>query len=192
MSDCSKIIRTTALVLIAAFSLNEISWAAPALTVSTPISKTMPKIGISPVHGRVRELYKGKQPQLLIHIQDAHANLGAQKNISAILDQLAREHGVEHVFVEGGTRDDSLDFLRPLAPPHVREDIKHQLGIAIHAYHQAHRALPNRRLTTYEGTEVAGSFTLTGTPLTSPEFIITVWAPALTAASKGGRKYSRR
>ncbi|MFH2144972.1 MAG: hypothetical protein ABII75_02975, partial [Candidatus Omnitrophota bacterium] len=51
--------------------------------------------------GRVKEIYKGTNEQVIVHIQDAHCNYEAQTNIANILDLLVTEYGLTVAGVEG-------------------------------------------------------------------------------------------
>ena len=61
--------------------------------------------------------------QTIIHIQDAHCNYEAQKNMAHLLDYLAREHKLRLIMVEGGSGNVSLSFMRGYADRNSREDI---------------------------------------------------------------------
>ncbi|MEI8344473.1 MAG: hypothetical protein WCG06_00195, partial [Candidatus Omnitrophota bacterium] len=119
----SPTIRWISMALILTFCATDLAWANPADLQSAFSSNLWidpSKLRVGAEHGRVSETAKGDSPYGLVHIQDAHTNPGAQKNIVAILERLIREHGVKTVFIEGGTKDDSLAFLKPLAPEAVR------------------------------------------------------------------------
>lgn len=78
---------------------------------------------ISSSAASVTDAYRGASEKLVIHIQDAHTNLGAQKNLAKILDEIIQQYGVDLVFVEGGTGNDSLSFLRGYAGSGVRKRV---------------------------------------------------------------------
>lgn len=119
-------LKTISLFLIAGFLVHDVAWAAPEIS-AIAVTLTAPKITeirFPEDTAKVSETHSaGGGARLLIHIQDAHANLGAQRNIAKALDELITRHKVSTVFVEGGTRDDSLTYLRPLAPKPVRERV---------------------------------------------------------------------
>lgn len=118
-----KTLKVISAALIFSFGLQEFSWALPEISTLIPSIGVFSKITVPLAYGRVREYQNGSSPKFLIHIQDAHTNLGAQRNIAAILEELIVECGVHSVFIEGGTRDDSLDFLRPHGPPGKRKQV---------------------------------------------------------------------
>jgi hypothetical protein len=72
-------------------------------------------------HALISDHFQGSSGKLLIHIQDAHTNFSAQKNLAAFLESLIQHYGVDLVFVEGGTGNDSLSFLREYASPQTRK-----------------------------------------------------------------------
>ncbi len=59
----------------------------------------------------------------IIHIQDAHCNYEAQKNMSQILDYLVKEDNLKLIMVEGGSGDVSLSFLRGYADEKARAEV---------------------------------------------------------------------
>ena len=75
---------------------------------------------VSAAAASVNDSHRGTSGKVLIHIQDAHTNLSAQKNLATILDEIITQYGVDLVFVEGGTGNDSLSFLREYAEPETR------------------------------------------------------------------------
>ncbi|GEM_PF-4518918 len=122
-------LRTIALTLVASFLVSDISHAAPGLDFSlfSGDLAANPSLLKFPLQtAKISEIYSakgGKTPKLLIHIQDAHTNFSAQENISKVLEDLASRYKVKTIFVEGGTGDDSLSFIRPLAPKKTRERV---------------------------------------------------------------------
>ena len=67
-------------------------------------------------HVTVQEMHTGTNGRLIIHIQDAHANLSGQQSLSKALDQILTKYDLKLVLVEGSARDSSLDEIRKLAP----------------------------------------------------------------------------
>jgi len=64
-------------------------------------------IDISKEAGRIITRHEAAGPKTVFHIQDAHCNYEAQINISRILEELIRHHGVDLVAVEGA--DEIID-----------------------------------------------------------------------------------
>jgi hypothetical protein len=75
----------------------------------------------------LRELYHGDKGALIIHVQDAHANLSGQENLARTLDLLMKKYGVSLVLVEGGSVDGTLDPLKKLVSPAVCKRIAKSL-----------------------------------------------------------------
>ncbi len=67
-------------------------------------------------HVTVQEMHAGTNGRLIIHIQDAHANLSGQQSLSKALDRILTQYDLKLVLVEGSARDSSLDEIRKLAP----------------------------------------------------------------------------
>ncbi len=55
--------------------------------------------------GKVKKIHQGTRPEFIIHIQDAHANEEAQKNISNIIDFFHQKYGLDQINVEGASGD---------------------------------------------------------------------------------------
>jgi hypothetical protein len=63
--------------------------------------------------GRVTELRQGpKDGPVVIHIQEAHANYDAQKNIQNILEHLSENYGVKLVLLEGAGNKLQSEFFK--------------------------------------------------------------------------------
>lgn len=67
-------------------------------------------IYVSETFGSVEAAYQGKDNRLVIHIQDAHTDAKAQESITAILERLSDNYGIDSVWIEGadGVVDTSL------------------------------------------------------------------------------------
>ncbi|MBI3252587.1 MAG: hypothetical protein HYZ52_04655 [Candidatus Omnitrophica bacterium] len=135
-SRYSMFLKSVALTLAVTFFVSDISHAAPALSLAPRDIVHNPSfLKIPSSIGHVQDVYKsttranGRLPAgqagspLLIHIQDAHTNLGAEENLSKVLEELIQKYKVKTIFIEGGTRDDSLTRLRPLASKAARERV---------------------------------------------------------------------
>ncbi|MBI1953347.1 MAG: hypothetical protein HYS41_04405 [Candidatus Omnitrophica bacterium] len=86
----------------------------------TPL--TLDNLRVPTQHGSLKESFAAKEP-IVIHIQDAHANYEAQKHLSGILEHLILHHGLSLVLVEGGSRNDSLSYMRTYAPLEKRKSV---------------------------------------------------------------------
>ena len=51
--------------------------------------------------GSIKDIYKGSSKEVIVHIQDAHANYEAQGNIANIIDLLVEEYGLNVAGIEG-------------------------------------------------------------------------------------------
>ena len=97
----------------------------PALEETAPIEQTpltLENLRIPVQHGSLKESYAAREP-ILIHIQDAHANYEAQKHLAGILEYLIKAHGLGLILVEGGSRNDSLSYMRSYAPLEKRRQV---------------------------------------------------------------------
>ncbi|MBU4304577.1 MAG: hypothetical protein KJ893_02975 [Candidatus Omnitrophica bacterium] len=59
------------------------------------------ELAVSSSYGRIKEIYKGTSAEVIVHIQDAHANYEAQTNIGNILDLLVQDYGLRVAGIEG-------------------------------------------------------------------------------------------
>ncbi|MBU3759672.1 MAG: hypothetical protein FGM27_07065, partial [Candidatus Omnitrophica bacterium] len=51
--------------------------------------------------GQIKRNFQGSRDRIMIHVQDAHANTEAQKNIASVLDYFVKEHGLKLISLEG-------------------------------------------------------------------------------------------
>ena len=65
----------------------------------------------------------GGHAATIIHIQEAHADYEAQKNLIGILKRLIADHGLKLILVEGGQGDVGLEHLRRHASPQTRTSV---------------------------------------------------------------------
>src|SRR5690349_16416318 len=96
-------LRLTSASLAFLFSAQTLLSAAPAYPV---LGKGyFPELSIPESFGTVESVFKPKSPSgkpFVIHIQDAHAQPAAQRNIRNLLQYLHDKHQVRHVAVEAG------------------------------------------------------------------------------------------
>ncbi len=83
---------------------------------------TLENLRIPVEYGTLKETHAAREP-IIIHIQDAHANYEAQKHLAGILEYLIKAHGLGLVLVEGGSRNDSLSYMRTYAPMEKRKQV---------------------------------------------------------------------
>lgn len=108
---------------------------APATPEQTsPIPKIqgyLEKIRVPESFGSIKEIYNAydhpqsalPKNQVIVHIQDAHVNYEAQKNIANIIELLVKEHQLKLVLVEGGIGNVSLSYLRAYADKERRQKV---------------------------------------------------------------------
>jgi len=71
-------------------------------------------------YGSVIESNKGTNGKLILHIQDAHVNYEAQKNIAAIAEYLIKNYNVNLILREGVSTDKNFAYLREKASLEAR------------------------------------------------------------------------
>ncbi len=111
--------------IFSSFTFLPQSYAKTAEPKTQTLAKKIPlakDISIPEDLGRISKSYTSATPNapLIIHIQDLHTNYEAQKKLSKTIEHLARTYGVSLILVEGGSRSDSLTFLRTYAPKDIR------------------------------------------------------------------------
>ena len=113
---------------------------APPQKASDAVEETSPKptepakplasvddLTIPIQHGSIKESYTSHPGDpIIIHIQDAHANYEAQKHLAHILEHLIQRNALSLVLVEGGSRNDSLSYMRTYAPLAKRKEVAEQ------------------------------------------------------------------
>ncbi|MEI8345316.1 MAG: hypothetical protein WCG06_04520, partial [Candidatus Omnitrophota bacterium] len=109
--------------------MQDIAWAAPELK---PISILWKQDGLQwaqnflpPIHSSVATIEDAHQSaagaRAVILIEDAHTNASCQSNTAQLLDIVMDKLHVRQVFVEAGTGDLSLRFLKSKAVAHQTE-----------------------------------------------------------------------
>jgi hypothetical protein len=93
-----------------------IETAQPAQTVQDALSIRIPE-----QYGTIIETYNGTNGKLIVHIQDAHVNYEAQKNLSGILESLIEDEGLNLIMQEGRDSEKSPSALRKTASLDVRK-----------------------------------------------------------------------
>lgn len=99
----TKVLRILSTVVVCVFAWTSIVSADPAFVY---------RIKVPSEYGKVKERFKTNQedtkPKTIIHIQDAHASLEAQKNIAELIDYFNRTYDIDLIAVEGAVG--SLDM----------------------------------------------------------------------------------
>jgi len=108
---------------------------APLATEAAPVVPPEPPKPLASVdaltiptqHGSIKDTYVAHpDAPMILHIQDAHANYEAQKHLASILEHLVQKYGLSLVLVEGGSRNDSLSYMRSYAPIEKRREVAEQ------------------------------------------------------------------
>ncbi len=96
--------------------------AAPNVTTSTsPI--VLNEITIPSQYGSIIETHEGTNGNLIIHVQSAHVNYEAQKNIANIVESLINNYNLNLVLAEGKLTDKDFKYLRDRASVEERKEI---------------------------------------------------------------------
>ncbi|MFZ2385302.1 MAG: hypothetical protein WBE75_03755 [Candidatus Omnitrophota bacterium] len=97
---------------------------------STVNGETIPakNINIPAQYGIVKEVYDAPSGlaqgrPVIIHIQDAHCNYEAQKNMAQLLAQLVESYKLHLIMVEGGSGDVNISFLRGYSDKKARQEV---------------------------------------------------------------------
>ena len=115
-------IKAIALVVVITFTVTTIAWAdggsylgsthnqgSPSpvdLNPSTEIDSSsinIKNLEIPYELGSVKAAYQGAKPEVVVHIQDAHVNEEAQRNIGRIIEYLKNKQGLKLVAIEGAS-----------------------------------------------------------------------------------------
>ncbi len=73
--------------------------------------------------GEIKKVFRGSLPGVVIHIQDAHVNEEAQKNIGKILHYFSKNHGLQLVNLEGGSGELYTELFSFFPDKNVRKDV---------------------------------------------------------------------
>ena len=124
-SPCTKLI---SIFLILSFVSSNIVFAAPSEAPSKvqaqQIITTDPNnIVIPREFGLVKTKFTGKEPKLIIHIQDAHCNYEAQSNIVKILENLNKNYSVSLISVEGADGVIDTSWFKAFPDDEVRKEV---------------------------------------------------------------------
>jgi len=128
----NKILKIISWVVLLTFGSQDLLRAMPEERVLRPevsglsgesIPFEMLGIRIPHEYAVLSGVHEGSNGRLIIHIQDAHANLSGQKNLAGALDAMMSAHGISTVLVEGGSGDVGLDEVREIAPAEVWERV---------------------------------------------------------------------
>src|SRR5688572_16885268 len=117
-------LRFIALIVIQAFIAQEAALAAPGLKpFSYPLGAPEVAFDLPYSVAFVEDAHKGSSDKTVVLIQDAHTNESGQINVAKALELILDAEGMRHVFLEAGTGDVSLSFLRDKAPLALRREV---------------------------------------------------------------------
>ncbi|MBF0254530.1 MAG: hypothetical protein HQL11_05350, partial [Candidatus Omnitrophica bacterium] len=123
-------LKATAVLLVLAFFCQEIAQAAPlppsagpgvsaAITQEALLDSVLRNPMLLEIPGgsvMLREVHPGTNGRLIVHIQDAHANYGAQKALAEGIEFWAEKYGIRLVLAEGSSADVSLSPMKARHP----------------------------------------------------------------------------
>ena len=120
-----RLIRFISVLVIFCFLGQEAASAAPGIAAPAPVATTLAaplpigqlisnpsQIDIPFNAVTLQEVHTGTNGRLIIHIQDAHANLSGQQSLAKAVEHFVSKYGLKVVLVEGADRDVSLDEVR--------------------------------------------------------------------------------
>ncbi len=127
-------LKATAAILLPVWLLAEAAQAAPLVEAvsraNTAIHPSNPSasdwasiirnpslLEAAPGAVTIREAHAGTNGKLIIHLQDAHANPGAQKHLAEALDHWMARYPVRMVLSEGGEGEAGVSALKSAADP---------------------------------------------------------------------------
>lgn len=129
--------KVIAVLMAALFTVNYVladAWAAidegkPPYELSGS-SVVAPNCGLDvetfvvPAHmGEIKQFYLGDGRRTVVHIQDAHCNVYAQRKIAEIIDYLHKEYGISVLNLEGGSGDYDLNVFTSISGEAIREEV---------------------------------------------------------------------
>ena len=100
----------------------------PVFTLVSPETESFAPLDVEtftlPPHlGTLKFSHRADSDRLIIHIQDAHCNYGAQKRISEIIQYLVTEYGITDINLEGGAGPYDLSIFTGIANRVIREKV---------------------------------------------------------------------
>ncbi len=110
----SRWLRVIATVTTLLFTVNTVAWADgnhlaqsfQQLTKPEPAKASLfDSLALPDSIGQIKTSFQGSRDRIVVHIQDAHVNEEAQRNIGKILDYFSKRHGVKRVSLEGAEGD---------------------------------------------------------------------------------------
>ena len=112
----SKHIKFTSLFVTLLFTASLVQLPKSAFASPSPAISLATQITVPQDFGTIHEkrIFQRKNTPLILHIQNAHANYEAQKNISHLLKTLQDQYGITNVFVEGAIGKTDVSLFRAI------------------------------------------------------------------------------
>jgi|GEM_PF-4948220 len=110
--------RSISLLTIVFFLVSQVAYANPGAGIEIAAHRETPgflRIDIPSELATLDGLYEApsrQDPKLILHIQNAHANYGAQQKIKELLRYLEKNYAMKTIFVEGASEDLNPDYLK--------------------------------------------------------------------------------
>lgn len=114
--------RTTALLLIFAFVVYDITWAQGGPATSPVIASHSLPLTIPRDRAITKETNIADSDEIILNIQDAHASLSAQHSIVDILQTLAADYNLNVVSLEGAAGPLDVSLLRSFPDAEIKKE----------------------------------------------------------------------
>ncbi|MFH1868004.1 MAG: diguanylate cyclase, partial [Candidatus Omnitrophota bacterium] len=128
-------LKTISSIVVLCFFVQDIAWAANGTPlwavmkgnrVLQALSKdftNLSKITIPKDYGIIKDIHNAGSKKIIINIQDAHANLGAQESISRLIDGLVKDYNLKLITLEGARGYVDTSSLQSYPDDKIRKDI---------------------------------------------------------------------
>jgi hypothetical protein len=113
-----RVIRILSVLTLVFFLASQVSFASPRVGIEIAVNREMPgflRIDIPTELASLDGIWEAppaSDSKVVLHIQNAHANYGAQKKIKELLEYLNKTYAIKTIFVEGAAEDLNPDFLK--------------------------------------------------------------------------------
>ncbi|MBI4431678.1 MAG: hypothetical protein HY587_08215 [Candidatus Omnitrophica bacterium] len=118
-----------AAILLFSFTLTQVfpaeasNYFQASSGLNSPYLAMLDHLAIPEEMGRVEETFRGNSGELVLYIQDAHANYGAQKAIASLIDYFLKNHKVALVGLEGADGGIDPGLLRAFPITEVKQEV---------------------------------------------------------------------
>ena len=110
--------RSVSLLTVCFFLTSQVTFANPGAGIEIAANREAPgflRIDIPAELASLDDIWEAppsSRSRVVLHIQNAHANYGAQKKIQSLLEYLNKTYGIKTIFVEGAAEDLNPDYLK--------------------------------------------------------------------------------